>query len=143
MAGISFYLGFVRPPRVLAWQSKAAFLVFLFMLAPLLVYVLLTQSQAVERLEELGFSAHPGTIEAVGVANGVGENPVWLFKVEDDGERVLDFYRKPGSHPGWELKTDSGNMLIFRQGGRRVTIAAGKRGGVTSLMFSHSREESL
>ena len=142
MAGVSFYLGFIRPPRVVAWLSQAAFLVFTFMLAPILVYVLWQQGGAVERLEALGFAAHPSIVEAVGIANGVGERPVWLFRASDEAAAVLDFYRRGDKRRDWTLKTDGGSMLIFTRSGEKVTVAASQRGGHTSLMFSYSPGES-
>jgi hypothetical protein len=139
MAAISFYVGFIGPPKVLAWQSKAAFLIFLFFLVPILVYVLNQQRGAIERLEQAGFSGHPAIVESIGYGNGVGEEPLWLFKVDGEVNDVLDFYRTTRSHPGWKLTVDGDKILIFRRDGEKMVVAVSSKYSDISLMLTLSK----
>ena len=75
----SYYFGWVRPPKVAAWLQQTSFIVLTFLLIPLLVYSLYSQSQAESRLEDYGIVPHPAIKNAVGIANGKGDNPIWLF----------------------------------------------------------------
>ena len=82
LAVVSYYFGIHRPLPVGAWRSQSAFVVLTFMLIPILVYVLVDQSGAIGRLEGTGIRAHPGIKESVGIANGKGDNPTWVFEVQ-------------------------------------------------------------
>jgi hypothetical protein len=144
MAGISFYIGFMRPYRPGTYLSKAAFLLWLFLLAPFLTWVLYQQHGSVDRLEQTGFTAHPATEEAVGLANGTSENPTWLFKVDATPDDVLAFYNAPESHPGWVLVANTPKLLMFRKGEKKMDIFASKGWGDTSVMFKLTdREKAL
>ena len=138
MAGISYYLGFVRPYRPGTYLSKAGFLIWLFLLAPFLIYVLYQQQGSVKRLEGKGFRAHPAIVEAIGMANGAGEKPTWLFKVKGDPETILDFYRSPETRPGWTLAAETPQLLAFVNGPNQMHIFATKEWGSTSVMFKLS-----
>jgi hypothetical protein len=142
MAGLSFYIGFVRPPRVLAWLSKAGFIIWLFLLSPILGYVLYQQSGSIDRLESTGFVAHPDIEESVGIANGVGENPIWLFKINSDGTDILEYYRSPDSRPGWEMSGGNEMVLMFKRERQRMAVAVRKGWSDSSLMFSLSEEQN-
>ena len=142
MAGLSYYIGFVRPPRVLAWLSKAGFLIWLFLLTPILVYVLYQQSGSIDRLESTGFVAHPGIVESVGIANGVGENPTWLFRINSDGTDILEYYRSPDSRPGWEMSGGNEMVLMFKRERQRMAVAVRKGWSDSSLMFRLSKEQN-
>ena len=141
MAGISFLIGFMRPQRPGTWLSKAGFIIWLFLLAPFLTYVLYQQHGSVEKLEQTGFTAHPATVEAVGLANGAGENPTWLFKIDATPDEVLDFYNVPESHPGWALVAKTPKLLMFRKGEKKMDIFASKGWGDTSVMYKLTDRE--
>jgi hypothetical protein len=141
MAAISYYLGFVRPPVVLAWLSQASFITLLFLLIPVLLYVLNQQRGAVGRLEQAGFSGPPVKVESVGFGNGIGEKPTWLFEAEGEAMGILDFYRSPDSRSEWELTADGGQMLVFKRGGEAMTVTGISRNSATSLMFNLDRKE--
>ena len=117
----SYYFGWVRPPKVAAWLQQASFIVLTFLLIPLLVYSLYSQSQAESRLEDYGIVPHPAIKNAVGIANGRGDNPIWLFELEDN-EPALDFYRNLPESAPWDLSDDLGIQLIFTQQSRTLTI---------------------
>jgi len=142
MSVLTFYIGFVRPPRVLAWLSQAAFLMWLFFLIPVLGYVLFQQNGAIERLESTGFATHPAITESVGIANGVGSNPTWLFKIEGDLRQIMDFYRSDDSHPGWEMKGGNDKVMIFEKGNEQMAVAARKGWSDSSIMFSLSKVQN-
>ena len=138
MAGISFAIGFLRPQRPGTWLSKAGFIIWLFLLAPFLTYVLYQQQGSVDRLEATGFTAYPGIEEAVGMANGAGEEPTWLFKVEGDPDSILEYYRSPETRTGWSLVAETPQLLSLVQGQKRMDIFASKGWGRTSLMYKLS-----
>ena len=142
-APIAFYFGFLRPTKTGAWQHQAAFIVDILMLVPIISFVLFQQSGAIERLELEGFSAHSSIVESVGITNGTGAEPEWVFEAADSAEKILDYYRAPQSRPEWELTTDSKVMLILKRGEQRMTIGASDRSGYTSLMFRLSNAGDL
>ena len=138
MAGLTFYIGFIRPPKVLAWLSQSAFLMWLFFLTPVLGYVLYQQSGAIDRLESTGFAAHPAITEVVGFANGHGSEPTWLFVVEGDLKEVMEFFRREDSHPGWSTKGGNDKVMIFVKGDLQMAVAVREGWSDSSIMFSMS-----
>ena len=141
MAAISFYIGFMRPYRPGTYLSKAAFLLWLFLLAPFLTWVLYQQSGSIDRLEQTGFTAHPAIEESVGVANGVGSTPTWLFKVKGEPNAILQYYRSPDTRQGWKLVAETPALLTFVSGGKRMDVLAAKGWSDTSLMFKFGELE--
>ena len=119
----AYYFGYINPPPVLAWLQKASFTVFTFLLIPLLVYVLYSQAGSVGRLEKHGIERHPAIQHAVCIANGIGENPTWVFQLDSDEENVLAFYKQLLSSSGWTLTEDMGLYLRYTQDGQALTIA--------------------
>ena len=140
MAGLTFYIGFIRPPRVLAWLSKAAFLTWLFLLMPVLGYVLYQQSGAMDRLESQGITVHPAISESIGIANGVGDEPTWLFSVEGDLKEVMEFYRSEDSRPGWTMAGGSDTVIILEKGMSKMAIAVRKGWSERTIMFRMSSD---
>jgi hypothetical protein len=65
-----YYFGFLRPTAVLAWLQQATFVISTFLLIPILVYVLASQSGAIERLENTGIRPYPSIRESVVFGNG-------------------------------------------------------------------------
>jgi hypothetical protein len=143
MAGLSFYLGFLRPPRPGTYLSKAGFIIWLFLLAPFLTWVLFQQHGSIERLEQAGFVAHPAIEESVGIANGVGSTPTWLFKVDEEPDTILQFYRSPDTHNDWKLAAETPALLTFFREGKRMDVLASKGWSDTSLMFKLTDREPL
>ncbi|MDT8395210.1 MAG: hypothetical protein RRA32_02030 [bacterium] len=138
MAGISFYIGFMRPQRPGTWLSKAGFIIWLFLLAPFLAYVLYQQSGSVERLEKTGFIAPPSMEESVGLACGTGSEPTWMFKAKGDPDSILTYYRSPETRPGWTLVAETPQILSFVQGEKRMDIFASEGWGSASVMYKLS-----
>ena len=117
----SYYFGWVRPPRVGAWLQQASFIMLTFLLIPLLVYSLYSQSQAASRLANYGIAPHPAINNAVGIANGSGENPIWLFELKNN-ENALDYYRNMPNAAQWVLTEDLGIQLRFKRDASTLTI---------------------
>ena len=140
MAGITFYIGFIRPPRALAWLAKAGFLMWLFFLVPTLGYVLYQQSGAIERLESTGIAVHPAISDSIGVANGTGKEPTWLFSIEGDLKEIMAFYRTEDSHPGWTMAGGNETVIILEKGKTKMAIAVRKGWSERTIMFRMTRD---
>ncbi|MDH3903453.1 MAG: hypothetical protein OEU84_11105 [Xanthomonadales bacterium] len=123
LAVVSYYFGIHRPLPVGAWRSQSAFVVLTFMLIPILVYVLVDQSGAIGRLEGTGIRAHPGIKESVGIANGKGDNPTWVFEVQASGAEINEFYRAAENIGDWSFQSDDGIYLRLRRNDRVMKIA--------------------
>ena len=117
----AYYFGWLRPPTVLAWLQQSSFIVLTFLLIPLLIYALYSQSQALNRLERHGIVPHPAIKNAVGIANGRGENPIWLFELNNNAN-ALDFYRNLMQSGQWKLSDDLGIQLRFTGDKNTLTI---------------------
>ncbi|MFQ5917747.1 MAG: hypothetical protein ACE5I0_08065, partial [Candidatus Binatia bacterium] len=80
------------------------------------------QSGAENRLARVGIVPHPSIEETVGVAMGVGDNPIWMFTVDAPAESIADFYRTEANRQGWNLTNDSPTMLILNRGEKKMVI---------------------
>jgi hypothetical protein len=118
-----YYFGFVRPPVVLAWLQQATFVIATFLMIPILVYVLVSQSGAIGRLENTGIRPYPGITESVGVGNGVGDHPTWIFEVQASSGDVRKFYSSAENTGDWSFHGDDGIFLRFRKGDLEMKIA--------------------
>ena len=118
-----YYFGFFRPTSVLAWLQQAAFVISTFMLMPILVYVLVSQSGAIERLENTGFRPYPGIRESVGFGNGRGDNPTWVFEVHANSGEIREFYSSAENTGDWSFQADDGVYLRFRKNDLTMKIA--------------------
>lgn len=118
-----YYLGFYRPPAVLAWLAQSTFVIATFMLIPILAYVLFTQSGAIERLESTGIRAYPGIKESIGISTGRGDNPTWVFEVRASSEEVREFYGSKENTGEWSFQVDDGIFLRFTKDGQVMKIA--------------------
>lgn len=118
-----YYFGIHRPLRVLAWLAQSTFVIATFMLIPILVYVLVMQSGAVERLEKTGVRPYPGITQSVGIANGKGDNPTWIFEVQASSDAIREFYRSSKNTGDWSFQGDDGIYLRFRRNDRVMKIA--------------------
>ena len=137
-AAVSYYLGFVRPPRVLAWLSQAAFVVFTFLLIPILLLVLWRQFGAEERLAEYDITPHPAINHALGIATGSGGRPLWMFSVEAAPESVVAFYRDESHRPGWEIVSDGNIFLLLGRGNERMMIGGYEGWSSKSVTYNYS-----
>ena len=110
-----YYFGFFRPTAVLAWLAQATFVISTFMLIPILVYVLVSQSGDIERLENTGIRPYPGIRESVGFGNGRGDNPTWVFEVHANKGEIREFYGSAANTGDWSFQDDDGIYLRFRK----------------------------
>ena len=118
-----YYFGFYRPLRVLPWLAQSTFVIATFMLMPILIYVLVMQSGAIERLENVGIRPYPGIKESVGIANGKGNNPTWIFKVQASSAKINEFYRSKENTGDWSFHGDDGSFLRFWRNDQVMKIA--------------------
>ena len=118
-----YYFGFYRPPPVLAWLAQSAFVIATFMLVPILVYVLIMQSGAIGRLQVAGIRPYPGIQESIGIANGKGDNPTWMFEVQASSAEINEFYRTAENIGDWSFHSDDGIYLRFRRNDKVMKIA--------------------
>jgi hypothetical protein len=118
-----YYFGFHRPLAVLSWLAQSTFVIATFMLIPILVYVLAMQSGALKRLENAGIRPFPGITESVGIANGKGDSPTWMFKVRASGDEIREFYTSSENTGDWSFQGDDGIYLRFRRNEKLMKIA--------------------
>lgn len=119
----AYYFGFISPPPILAWLQQACFTVFTFLLIPLLIYVLYSQAGSVGRLEQHGIESHPAIQHAIGIANGLGENPTWVFQLNSDEDNLLAFYKQSLSSAKWKLTEETELYLRYTLAEQTLTIA--------------------
>jgi hypothetical protein len=118
-----YYFGWMRPPVALAWLQKAAFVTSSFMLIPVLVFVLVTQSGAIKRLENTGIRPFPGIVASVGISTGSGEEPTWVFEVRAGHGEIHQFYSSPENTGNWSFQDNDGIFLRFRKDNLLLKIA--------------------
>lgn len=118
-----YYFGFVRPPAVLAWLQQATFVIAAFLIIPVLVYVLVSQSGAIGRLENTGIRPYPGIRESVGFGNGIGDHPTWIFEVQASSGDIRKFYSSAENTGDWSFQSDDGIYMRFRNGDLVMKIA--------------------
>lgn len=132
LAAQGYYFGFVRPPKVLAWLQQATFILMLFMIIPLVLFVIWKQDGAAERLASTGVKPHPSILHAVGLATGPSK---WVFKVKSNPEGVKSFYHSEDSLEGWELISRSDSMLIVSNGEEKMTISMSRNADSTTIIY--------
>lgn len=140
VAAQAAWFGFIKPVRVLAWLQQASFVFAFFILIPLVLFVLHGQATAVERLEAIGLKPHPAIRHTVGIANGRGENPTWIFSLDDGASKVLDFYRTVLLDTPWQNSEDNYLYLRYHKPGQTLTIANRQQLAGASLIISVTTE---
>ena len=110
-----YYFGVYRPLAVMSWLAQSTFVIAAFVLIPILIYVLVTRAGAIERLENTGIRPYPGIKESVGIANGRGDNPTWVFEVQASGDEIREFYRSAENTGDWSFQGDDGSNMRFRK----------------------------
>jgi hypothetical protein len=118
-----YYFGIYKPLRVLPWLAQSTFVIATFLLMPTIVYVLVTQSGAIKRLENAGIQPFPGIKESVGIANGRGDNPTWIFEVQASSNEIREFYSSTENAGDWSFQSDDGIYLRFRRDDQVMKIA--------------------
>jgi hypothetical protein len=134
----SFYFGFYRQPRTGAWLQQSSFVVLTFFLIPFLIYVLYLQSTSIDALENHGIKKHPAIKNAVGIGNGRGENPSWVFALHSNEDNVLEFYKSPNISTGWELIEENYLFSRYVSEDKQLTIAHKTSYDKETLIFTIS-----
>jgi hypothetical protein len=130
-----YYFGFYRPLAVLSWLAQSTFVIATFLLIPILIYVLVTQAGAIERLENSGIRPFPGIKESVGIANGKGDNPTWVFEVQASSDEIREFYRSAENTGDWSFQGDDGINMRFSNNDRLLKIAYRDSGSSETLIY--------
>ncbi len=116
LAVTSFYLGFINPAKNLSLAVKISFILVILILIPLFTAILWLQSGAKERLSITGIVPYPELKETIGVAFGIGERPVWLFKTGEDNVSIRSFYSNENNRQGWKLlDIDKQNVTLGKK----------------------------
>ena len=121
-AALLYYIFIVRRQSDIGSLGVSAMMVMLFIITPIMLMAVFSQSGAEQRLKEHGFSPHPNFTGSVGVATGEGENPIWVFSTDTNMQSIVKFYKKPGNHDGWLLVSESNNRLVFVKKDQRMSI---------------------
>ena len=95
---------------------------------------------AIKRLENTGIQPYPGIKESVGIANGRGDNPTWMFEVQASSAEINEFYRTTENTGDWSFQGDVGIHLRFRRNDQVLKIAF--RDGHSSGILIYIIEES-
>lgn len=132
LAAQGYYFGFVRPPKALAWLHQATFILMIFMMIPLVSFVLWKQAGAVERLASRGVNPHPDIVYPIGVATGPG---TWVFKAKSTPEDIVSFYHLEDNLAGWKMVSSSDNMLVFFNGDEKMTISMSQDADSTTIIY--------
>ena len=133
LAGLLYYVFIVRREPDFGGRGMAAMITLLFVLVPVLLITLWLQSDSAQRLSNTGFVPHPALVSTTGVAAGVGEDPVWVYSIAGDPRVIVQFYRDPANHPGWQQVSDSESMLIFESEDRRMSLFVSVKTAIFAL----------
>ena len=139
-AGLSGFLGFVdrsyNPFRFLAEAGAFCF----FLLALLLIHNSAGDRRGLDTIRQI-IRPYPGIgeVNALPVTSGeqVGH---WLAYTPDNSRSVGDFYQGEQNHEGWDLVSPP-PLLVFRQGGRELSILISERGESTRIYYNLRRQE--
>ena len=134
LAGLLYYVVIVRRQPDPGGRGMAGMITLLFVLVPVLLITLWLQSDSARKLSDTGFVPHPALAASMGVATGVGEDPVWVFSIEGDPDAIVRFYKDPSSHAGWQRVWASEGMLMFESDdGQRMSLFVSDDSAIFSL----------
>lgn len=136
-AALLYYLLFVRSERDPAGWGLSGIMAMLFIIAPIIVIVLWSQSGAQQRLHDLGFVPHPKFVSSMGIATGVGESPTWVFDTDATEAEIVAFYKREEHRPGWQLTGQGPSVLVFKNARRTLTLFTGDGSAVFVLDRDH------
>ena len=122
LAALLFYVFVVKQAPDAGGKGVAGLVLILFILTPVVLFMLWNQSASVDRLNDIGFSAHPALRPSVGMATGIGENPVWVFAMDGDPRRIVQFYKQTDNHSGWQLVYEGQNLLVYEKEAQSLSI---------------------
>lgn len=141
-SALLYYFIFVKRESDLGWRGRAGIFSILFIITPIILIVLFSQSGAEDRLRKIGFEPHPNFSGSVGIAVGTGKNPIWVFSTDGDSNSILQFYKVHENHGDWSLLTESQNELVFEKEHQKMSIHIGDGNVVFSLMASEETESN-
>lgn len=121
-AALLYYVFFIRRETDLSGWGTSGLIAMLFVIAPVIIMALWSQSGAESRLNELGFEPHPGFVSSVGIATGTGRNPTWVFSTDAEAQAIMDFYRQHQNRDGWSLAAERQSSLTFTKAHERMTV---------------------
>lgn len=133
-AGVLYYIFIIKQANDLGAGGKSGLFSILFVLAPLILIALWSQSGSEERLSQIGFKPHPSFISSVGAATGSGDNPLWMFSTNADPNSIFQFYKLPENHGDWSMVSESADNLIFTKGEKRFSIFVAKDSVVFTML---------
>ena len=133
-AALLYYVFVVKRQLDIGARGVAAMIAILVIITPILLMVLFNQSGAEQRLKKLGFNPHPDFTASVGVATGMGENPIWLFSTNAKTETIVKFYKSKDNHHGWSLISESYNRLVFVKKDKKISISVSNENVYFTLM---------
>ena len=125
-AVVLYYLYVIRGWYDVNWGARAAIVISLGMMVPIITLALFQQFHAKDRLAELGIAVYPELGPSVGVSTGLEEfGHTWVFEYEGAEAALLGYYRDSAMRPGWNVISDDVGMLIMTKDERRLVIANG------------------
>lgn len=80
-----------------------------------LVFYLHQQSIALDKLHGIGIRTPDELGHVVGLANGSGPKPFWMFDYEGDVSELVEFYQTASNRPGWTLVQIKQGRILLRQ----------------------------
>lgn len=134
----SFYFGFYRKTQLSLSLQKASFVITGILLIPFLVYALFSQAGSEQRLANFGIPIHPDFAYTIGIRNGYGDNPTWVYALKKDAKDVLSFYESSKLDPTWKLKEINPLYLLYVTDTKRIMIAHSRRYGRESVIITVS-----
>lgn len=135
LAVTSFYLGFINPAKNLSLALKISFILVILILIPLFTAMLWLQSGAKERLSNTGIVPYPELKETIGVAFGIGEKPVWLFRTGEDNVNIRSFYSNENNRRGWKLLDINKQNVTLEKNGKKMIITGQTGTNKGSVMY--------
>ena len=124
-AGLLYYFIYVKKQPTTGPWGKSGIFISVFIIAPIIIIVLWFQSGAKGRLQEKGFTPHPGLNSISGIATGTGDSPTWVFSTDDSESSITEFYLQEHNRDGWSLVSDNQSLLLFEKGNEVAQILVG------------------
>ena len=122
LAALLFYVVIVKRVPDAGGKGVAGLVLIVFILTPAVLFMLWNQSASYDRLNEIGFRPHPALRSSVGMATGIGENPVWVFAMDGDPRQIVQFYKQNDNHSGWQLVYEGQNLLVYEREAQSLSI---------------------
>ena len=122
LAALLYYVFIVKQSPDAGGKGFVGLIVILFILTPAVLVMLWIQTTSDDRLNEIGFRPHPALRSSVGLATGIGDNPVWVFAIDGDPRQIMEFYKVQDNHSGWQLVYEGQNLLVYEREAQSLSI---------------------